>query len=209
MTDPGQGPSRGRSTSCVGPATFCWYGPVLGGPGTARHHEACRRASRSATRPSSITSIHRRSFGARSTRLFDWIAERKLKIRNGGEYPLAEAAKGPMPIWKAAIPPASCFWSHERFAFSNSLRGSGRSPCGQEQPLGSGPRTYANHPSRRLALNRMGSRLGVDTRRPSAGLLRGPDAKRHHDHRQAHQEQVDTNQQGRSPITQMPASLAR
>jgi NADPH2:quinone reductase len=30
---------------------------------------------------------------ARSTRLFDWIAEDKLKIRIGGEYPLAEAAK--------------------------------------------------------------------------------------------------------------------
>nr|WP_247784615.1 zinc-binding dehydrogenase [Bradyrhizobium sp. 170] len=30
---------------------------------------------------------------ARSARLFDWIREGKLKIRIGGEYPLADAAK--------------------------------------------------------------------------------------------------------------------
>lgn len=32
-------------------------------------------------------------FRAHSTQLFDWIAAGKLKVRIGGEYPLAEAAK--------------------------------------------------------------------------------------------------------------------
>jgi NADPH2:quinone reductase len=30
---------------------------------------------------------------ARSAQLFDWIADGKLKVRNGGEYPLADAAQ--------------------------------------------------------------------------------------------------------------------
>ena len=30
---------------------------------------------------------------ARSAQLFDWIAEGQLKVRIGGEYPLADAAK--------------------------------------------------------------------------------------------------------------------
>ena len=30
---------------------------------------------------------------ARATQLFDWIADGRLRIRIGGEYPLADAAK--------------------------------------------------------------------------------------------------------------------
>jgi NADPH2:quinone reductase len=30
---------------------------------------------------------------ARSARLFDWIADGKLKVRDGGEYPLAAVAQ--------------------------------------------------------------------------------------------------------------------
>ena len=71
--------------------TFCWYGPVLGGPG-----------------PLDIMSLpksikigyatffdHIHTLGllrARSAQLFDWIAERKLKVLIGGEYRLGDAA---------------------------------------------------------------------------------------------------------------------
>jgi NADPH2:quinone reductase len=30
---------------------------------------------------------------ARTAQLFDWIADRRLRIRIGGEYPLADVAK--------------------------------------------------------------------------------------------------------------------
>lgn len=72
--------------------TFCWYGPVLGGPG-----------------PIDIMSLPRsikigyavffdhiptpELLRARTARLFDWIAQGKLKIAIGGTYPLAEAAQ--------------------------------------------------------------------------------------------------------------------
>jgi NADPH2:quinone reductase len=72
--------------------TFCWYGPVLGGPGPLDIMSL----------PKSIKIGYATFFDhihtpallrARTAQLFDWIAERKLKIRNGGEYPLAEAAQ--------------------------------------------------------------------------------------------------------------------
>jgi NADPH2:quinone reductase len=72
--------------------TFCWYGPVLGGSG-----------------PLDIMSLPKSikiGYGifcdhiptpdllrARSAQLFDWIAAGKLKVRVGGEYPLADAAR--------------------------------------------------------------------------------------------------------------------
>ncbi|MEJ0024685.1 MAG: quinone oxidoreductase [Rhizomicrobium sp.] len=71
---------------------FCWYGPVLGGPGPLDILKL----------PKSIKigyavffhHIHTPElFRARSARLFDWIVDGKLKIRIGGEYPLADAAK--------------------------------------------------------------------------------------------------------------------
>jgi NADPH2:quinone reductase len=70
---------------------FCWYGPVLGGP-----------------RPLDIMSLPRsikigyaiffdhihtpERLRTRSTQLFDWITEGTLRVRIGGEYPLANAA---------------------------------------------------------------------------------------------------------------------
>ena len=72
--------------------TFCWYGPVLGGPGPLDIMSL----------PKSIKIGYATFFDhihtpallrARTAQLFDWITERKLKIRNGGEYPLAEAAQ--------------------------------------------------------------------------------------------------------------------
>lgn len=72
--------------------TFCWYGPVLGGPGPLDIMSL----------PKSIKIGYATFFDhiatpellrERSARLFDWVAEGKLAIRIGGEYPLAEAAQ--------------------------------------------------------------------------------------------------------------------
>lgn len=72
--------------------TFCWFGPVLGGPGPINIMSL----------PKSIKigyavffdHIHTPElFRTHSTKLFNWIAEGKLKVRIGGEYPLADAAK--------------------------------------------------------------------------------------------------------------------
>jgi NADPH:quinone reductase len=72
--------------------TFCWYGPVLGGSGPLDIMSL----------PKSIKIGYATFFDhihtpellrARSARLFDWIVDGKLKIRIGGEYPLADAAR--------------------------------------------------------------------------------------------------------------------
>jgi NADPH2:quinone reductase len=71
---------------------FCWYGPVLGSPGPLNIMSL----------PKSIKigyaifldHIHTPELlRARSAQLFDWITEGKLRVRIGGEYPLADAAK--------------------------------------------------------------------------------------------------------------------
>jgi NADPH2:quinone reductase len=90
----GSGPSTFQGSLDVlrRSGTFCWYGPVLGGPG-----------------PIDIMSLPRSIkigyavFGdhiatpallrAHTTRLFDWIAAGKLKVQIFGEYPLADAAQ--------------------------------------------------------------------------------------------------------------------
>ncbi|SDR60093.1 NADPH2:quinone reductase [Rhizobiales bacterium GAS113] len=71
--------------------TFCWYGPVLGGPGPLNIMSL----------PKSIKIGYATFFDhihtpellrARSAELFNWITEGKLRVRIGGEYPLADAA---------------------------------------------------------------------------------------------------------------------
>jgi NADPH2:quinone reductase len=71
---------------------FCWYGPVLGGPGPLDIMSL----------PKSIKIGYAVFFDhihtpellrARSAQLFDWITEGKLRVRIGGEYPLADAAR--------------------------------------------------------------------------------------------------------------------
>ena len=90
----GSGPTTFRGSLDVlrRSGTFCWYGPVLGGPGPIDIMSL----------PKSIKlgyagfrdHIHTPElFRARSAQLFDWIAKGKLKVRIGGEYRLAEAAK--------------------------------------------------------------------------------------------------------------------
>ncbi|WNV10469.1 quinone oxidoreductase [Tardiphaga sp. 709] len=72
--------------------TFCWYGPVLGGPGPLDIMSL----------PKSIKIGYATFFDhiptpellrARSERLFNWIATGELKLHIGGEYRLADAAK--------------------------------------------------------------------------------------------------------------------
>jgi NADPH:quinone reductase len=72
--------------------TFCWYGPVLGGPGPLD----IMGLPRSIKIGYAVFFDHIHApelLRARSAQLFDWIAEGKLKVRIGGEYPLAEAAQ--------------------------------------------------------------------------------------------------------------------
>ncbi|RVC79615.1 quinone oxidoreductase [Mesorhizobium sp. M4A.F.Ca.ET.022.05.2.1] len=71
--------------------TFCWYGPVLGGPGPMD----IMQLPKSIKIGYAVFFHHLRTpelLRTRSARLFDWIIDGKLKIRIGGEYPLAEAA---------------------------------------------------------------------------------------------------------------------
>ena len=90
----GSGPTtfQGSLDALRRSGTFCWYGPVLGGPGPREVMSL----------PKSIKIGYAVFFDhiytpellrARSVRLFDWIVDGKLKIRIGGEYSLSEAAK--------------------------------------------------------------------------------------------------------------------
>ena len=70
--------------------TFCWYGPVLGGPGPidiARLPKSIKIGFANYNDHVPTPALLR----SRSARLFDWIAQGKLKIRIRGEYPLGEA----------------------------------------------------------------------------------------------------------------------
>lgn len=72
--------------------TFCWYGPVLGGPGPLD----IMSLPRSIKIGYGVFSDHIHTpalLRARTAQLFDWIAEGVLKVRIGGVYPLAEAAR--------------------------------------------------------------------------------------------------------------------
>jgi NADPH:quinone reductase len=72
--------------------TLSWYGPVLGGPGLLDIMSLPR--SIKLGYPSFMHHIPTPELlRARSARLFDWILTGQLRIRIGGEYPLAEAAK--------------------------------------------------------------------------------------------------------------------
>jgi NADPH:quinone reductase len=90
----GSGPKtfQGSLASLRRSGTFCWYGPVLGGPGPLDIMSL----------PKSIKIGYATFFDhihtpallrARSKQLFDWIAAGDLNIRIGGIYPLAEAAR--------------------------------------------------------------------------------------------------------------------
>lgn len=72
--------------------TFCWYGPVLGGPGPLD----IMSLPKSIKIGYGVFSDHIHTpalLRARTKQLFDWITSGDLKVRIGGVYPLAEAAR--------------------------------------------------------------------------------------------------------------------
>jgi NADPH2:quinone reductase len=90
----GSGPSTFQGSLDVlrRSGTFCWYGPVLGAPGPLD----IMSLPKSIKLGYAVFFDHiytRELLRARSARLFDWIAEGKLKLHIGGVYPLADAAK--------------------------------------------------------------------------------------------------------------------
>jgi NADPH2:quinone reductase len=72
--------------------TFCWYGPVLGGPGPLDIMSLPRSIkigyANFADHVYTPTLLQ-----THSAQLFDWIARGVLKVRIGGSYPLAEASR--------------------------------------------------------------------------------------------------------------------
>ncbi len=90
----GSGPTtfNGSLKSLRRSGTFCWFGPVLGGPGPLDIMSL----------PKSIKIGYATFFDhihtpellrAHSQELFDWIESGDLKVNIGGTYPLTEAAK--------------------------------------------------------------------------------------------------------------------
>lgn len=72
--------------------TFCWYGPVLGGPGPID----VMSLPRSVKLGYAVFSDHIPTpalLREKTARLFDWIATGRLQVRIGGTYPLADAAR--------------------------------------------------------------------------------------------------------------------
>lgn len=90
----GSGPSTFQGSMDVlrRSGTFCWYGPVLGGPGPLD----IMSLPKSIKLGYAVFSDHIHTpelLRAHSKRLFAWIVEGKLKVHIGGEYSLAEAAR--------------------------------------------------------------------------------------------------------------------
>lgn len=90
----GSGPKtfQGSLDSLRRCGTFCWYGPVLGGPGPLD----IMSLPKSIKIGYGVFSDHIHTpelLRARTGQLFDWIARGELKVRIGGVYPLAEAAQ--------------------------------------------------------------------------------------------------------------------
>jgi len=90
----GSGPTtfQGSLDALRRSGTFCWYSPVLGGPGPLNIMAL----------PKSIKIGYATVFDhiptpellrTHSAQLFDWIIKGKLRVRIGGEYPLADAAR--------------------------------------------------------------------------------------------------------------------
>ena len=72
--------------------TFCWFGPVLGGPGPID----IMSLPKSIKLGYAVFSDHIPTpalLRERTAQLFQWIIEGKLRVEIGGAYPLAEAAR--------------------------------------------------------------------------------------------------------------------
>lgn len=90
----GSGPSTFQGSLDVlrRSGTFCWYGPVLGGPGAID----IMSLPKSIKLGYAVFFDHIRTpelLRSHSARLFDWVAEGKLKVHIGGVYSLGDAAK--------------------------------------------------------------------------------------------------------------------
>lgn len=71
---------------------FCWYGPVLGGPGPLDIMSLPK--SIKIGYATFLDHIHTPELlRARAAQLFDWVTAGKLRVRMGGEYALADAAR--------------------------------------------------------------------------------------------------------------------
>ncbi|KAA0095922.1 quinone oxidoreductase [Mycolicibacterium sp. P1-18] len=72
--------------------TFCWFGPVLGAPGSIDLTSLPKSVKIGYA--TYYDHVHTPALlRARTTQLFDWITDGRLTVRVGGEYPLAEAAR--------------------------------------------------------------------------------------------------------------------
>jgi NADPH:quinone reductase len=90
----GSGPKtfQGSLDSLRRAGTFCWYGPILGGPGPLDIMSLPK--SIKIGYATFLDHIHTPELlRTRSAQLFDWITEGRLRVRIGGEYPLANAAR--------------------------------------------------------------------------------------------------------------------
>ena len=72
--------------------TFCWYGPVLGGPGPI-DIMSLPKSIKIGYAVFSDSIYTPELLRERTGQLFDWIREGKLSVTIGGEYPLADAAR--------------------------------------------------------------------------------------------------------------------
>lgn len=90
----GSGPKtfQGSLDSLRRSGTFCWFGPVLGGPGALDIMSLPK--SIKIGYATFLDHIHTPELlRARAARLFDWIVAGELDVRIGGVYALAEAAR--------------------------------------------------------------------------------------------------------------------
>jgi NADPH:quinone reductase len=72
--------------------TFCWYGPVLGGPGALD----LMRLPKSIKIGYAVFADHIATpelLRQHAAQLFDWLLKGQLKLHTGASYPLAEAAR--------------------------------------------------------------------------------------------------------------------
>lgn len=90
----GSGPATfaGSLASLRRSGTFCWFGPVLGGPGPID----VMSLPRSIKLGYAVFSDHIPTpelLRERSAQLFQWVIEGRLRVEIGGVYPLADAAR--------------------------------------------------------------------------------------------------------------------
>jgi NADPH2:quinone reductase len=95
----GSGPAtfQGSLDSLRRCGTFCWYGPVLGGP----EHLNVMSLPKSIKLGYGVYRDHIATpalLRERAAQLFDWVRDGVLTVRIGAEYPLADAAQAHIAI---------------------------------------------------------------------------------------------------------------